>query len=125
MMNMADERRMAENEVMFREYNESTKKRFDELIDIARKEKDQLLLENTSLPLHFNCECSNENCRERIKLTPTKYGEIHKKRDHFIVLKGHEIPKIERTIAEGKDYLVVEKLIDPPETAKKLNPTNL
>lgn len=125
MIKPTDERRMAENEVMFREYNENTKKRFDELAEIAREEKDPLLLVNASLPLHFNCECSNENCRERIMLKPSTYEEIHKKRDHFIVLKGHEIPEIEKTINEGRDYLVVQKHMDPPETAEKLNPTNL
>ena len=109
------ERRMAENEAVFREYNERAKKAFDEFQRVAKEEGQEGFILDNDTPLHFYCECSDLNCRQRIKLNPSHYNEIHKRRDHFIVICGHDIKAIERVVKETPDYCIIEKFKQPPE----------
>jgi hypothetical protein len=119
------EHRMAENEVIFREYNESVQKGFDELKKIAQEENDKWSIPQSDTPVHFYCECSDENCRERVILLPSRYAEIHKRRDRFVVIPGHQTKTIERVIHKETGYYVVEKLVTPPESASGLQKTDV
>jgi hypothetical protein len=118
-------RQMAENEVVFREYNERIQKGFDELARLAREEGRSDLVFEDDLPLQFYCECSDENCRERLLLKPSEYAQIHDKRTRFIVVKGHQTDAIEQVIAETSGYAVVQKTVDVPNAATKLNATSV
>lgn len=115
------ERRKIENEVVFREYNERIKKGFDELKKIAREDKQEEFVKEHDIPLSFYCECCDNDCKERIKLTQSFYTDIHKHRDRFIVLCGHESLDIERVLSTHEQYCVVEKLTMPPATASILH----
>lgn len=111
MVDNFSERRLAENEVFFREANQNISKGFKELKDIANEEGDEEWAKNADEPINFYCECSNIKCRERIGLKPSEYENIHKNSSQFAVLPGHNIPEIERIVNSSENYLVVEKNI--------------
>lgn len=118
-------RRLVENEVVFRRANEKVQKRLKDLNIQAKADGHTPLVRNDDLPLHFFCECSDENCRERIVLKSSKYESLHKNRRQFIVLPNHQAPIVERVIIKQPEYAVVEKSITPPENVSGLKPTPL
>ncbi len=75
------------------------------------------------MTLHFYCECSNEDCHERIALPLSKYKEIHSDRSRFIVMPEHEVPSIENVVSKKTKYSVVDKFVTPLETAATLKAT--
>lgn len=119
----SSERRMAENEVVFREYNERVLKGFEELTEIAKEDGQEAYVANNDHPLFFYCECSDENCRQRVQLKPSRYATIHKQRDRFIILCGHETRSIEQIISTEADFCIVEKFITPLRKVTKLQKT--
>lgn len=123
------ERRLVENEVVFRQRNEQITKDLEALQKAAESEGHDSIAQNakydSGVPLHFYCECSDENCRQRIVLKPKEYSELHANSSQFIVIPGHHVPKIERVVLTTGNYEVVEKYITPPATADHLNPTPL
>ena len=125
MVQTLSERRMIENEAVFREHNERIKKDFDELKKVAKEEGQEVFISEEDKLLHYYCECSDENCRKRIKLRFSRYNEIHKQRDHFVIVCGHESTKIERVVNKGKEFCIVKKFITPPESAPRLNKTEI
>ncbi len=119
------ERRMAENEVVFRNYNEGIQKGFDEAKKYAKEDGQEDLISEEDLPLLFYCECSDENCTIRVSLKLSRYSEIHKARDRFVIASGHETLAIERIISKEADFYIVEKFTVPPEGVTELKPTDL
>ncbi len=109
-------RRLIENEVVFRKSNERAQK----LMQKRNSSKD-----GKEVSLHFYCECANEDCRDRVVLTPSRYQELHINRKRFVIKKGHDVKTIERVINNQSQYSVVEKYLKPPETAMKLQRTSL
>lgn len=118
-------RRLSENEVVFRTYNENVESKIEEMKDVAAEEDQTLPVSPDDMPLLFYCECSDEDCHKRISLLPKKYSDIHKARNRFIVLRDHEVKEIERIVRSEKDYHVVEKFVDVPKHATSLNNTDL
>jgi hypothetical protein len=105
-MKKRDERRLAENEVIFKQIN---------------KDVDGFLHDvgvQNLLVTPFYCECSSLECRERIELTPAEYERIHKSLRHFIVLPGHQIPAIEQVIEQRDNFNVVEKKTEIPSPSE-------
>jgi hypothetical protein len=120
------ELRWAENEVYFRQRNKGAIDDLSEMKDTAKSEDQESILEDTGDDdLLFYCECANEDCHERIELTINEYEKHHKSPSRFIVKTGHNQPEIERIVAEGGTFVVVEKYIEPPQHVDKLNPTDL
>jgi hypothetical protein len=117
--------RMAENEVIFREYNERVQRGLIELKELAQETDQTSLIEDDAISLHFYCECSDENCLQRIIMKPNAYRKIHKKRNAFIVIPGHEVPSIETITHKEKGYAVVEKFVKIPQNPTSLNRTPL
>lgn len=117
------ERRMAENEVFFRQRNEAMQKSLEEFRSMALEHGQHELIDGEDTPLYFYCECADEDCRKRIEIRPSVYDEIHKNRRKFIVVCGHETPSIEHIIERNDDFCVVKKKKAPPATASKTNPT--
>lgn len=105
-MNQQDERRLAENEVLFKAINKEVE---GFMHDLGTQ---HLVL------VPFFCECSDMKCRERIELSAAEYERIHQTPKRFIVLNGHERPAIERVVARHDTYSVVEKLVDLPEISE-------
>jgi hypothetical protein len=114
---------MIQNEVIFREYNERVQASLEEFKRLADKEGHKALAQDTDIPLHFYCECSDENCRQRVVMRPSTYAEIHENRRRFVMVPGHEVDAIESVMSRHDDYSVVEKKVEPPETADRLKPT--
>lgn len=114
----ASERRLVENEIVFRQLNEQIQKGIDEANRIAAEDEQSHLRIQQSKdddPLHFYCECADENCVRRVVLSHHDYNTIHRRRDHFVILPGHERPQVEDVVQREEGYFVVEKKIMPPE----------
>ncbi len=119
------EMRQIENEVVFRKANEQVQKSLAKLKAMAVQDGHRTLVPDGSMELHFCCECSDENCRERIVMSLDAYRSVHNDRSYFIVLPGHETVAIEKVIAKSAKYSVVEKFITPSEKATTLNTTTV
>ena len=119
------ERRLAENEVYFRERNKRIQDGFDEINQIASDQGDDPHTYNQTTPIHFYCECSDETCTQRIKISMDEYNTIHKNNKAFVIVPGHEVVEYEHVVSKNRSYYVVEKYVNPPSTATKLNPTDL
>lgn len=117
------ERRLVENQLVFRQANEQVPKDLDSIKAAAESEGRNSLVHKIDVPLHFYCECSDENCRKRIVMKSSQYKDLHQNNSQFVLVPGHDIPEIERIVQKSDDYIVVEKYRNPPETAEKLKPT--
>jgi hypothetical protein len=98
-------RRAARNQSLFREVNER--------------------IEDLSSPASFAgfvCECMNESCDERVRLTVHEYEHIRAGANRFLVLPGHQVPEVEETVETRDRYLVVAKLGSGEDVAESLDP---
>lgn len=118
-------RKLVENEVMSRKPNEKMSKGFDILNEIAEEDGQTHLLPEIDPNILFFCECSDENCKDRVELKKSAYDEIHQDNKHFLLLPEHNVPTIERTIQTEDNYIVVEKFEDPPENVASFNATDI
>jgi hypothetical protein len=87
------ELRAAQNQMLFRSINDQIK----ELGDGATPE------------LEFACECADESCSDKIRLSAIQFLGIESEQNRFIVLRGHEIPEVEDVVAERASFLIVSK----------------
>jgi len=94
-------RRLAENEVIYREVNQNIQQFLDEV-------------DHRNHAVSFYCECSREDCRKRIKLTTKEYGKLHQNNRQFIVIDRHEVAEVEKIIKHCDGFNVVEKFISTP-----------
>jgi hypothetical protein len=90
----ASEERVARNEALFREFNE----RVEHLADTVAADR-----------IRFVCECGDLDCLERVELTRAAYEEVRSDARRFVLAPVHDDPEIERVVAGGEGYLVVEK----------------
>ena len=100
--------RAAHNEEIFRNINEKIEE---------GAERHQVV---SMLPFH--CECGQLTCTETIELEPSTYDEIASHPLRFIVIPSHRIAEIERVVAEGDGYLVVEKLAEARAEIERQHP---
>jgi hypothetical protein len=91
----AHEERLAKNENLFRALNEN-------IVEIAGTLGDET-------PYEFVCECSTQDCFERLLLTLRQYEEVRENGAHFLLAPGHEDIEIEQVVAARTSYVVVEK----------------
>ena len=103
------ERRQIENEMIFRRANETVSEGLDELDADHVADGNPQLAQDEDMTLHFICECSDEDCMERIPIKLRTYQTIHEDRDAFIVKPTHEVEIIEKVVAEEAEYSVVKK----------------
>jgi hypothetical protein len=104
-MNELSERRMAENELLFRHTNNKNKKRHQR----------EYPADDNELFIDFYCECSDRTCRERISISVEEYERAHKNNKQFIALPNHENKSIEQVIRKEGLFNVIEKYVDPAE----------
>lgn len=116
---------MVENEAYFRQANRQVVQGLKDLLKLAKREKYRHPLPDENHPIGFYCECSDENCRLRLKLTPALYQKLHKNSSQFILSPGHHVPKIEKITKSKKDFILVEKYMTPPEKVDTLHATNV
>lgn len=68
------------------------------------------------------CECGNTDCNERIVLTEAEYDKLRRIPTHFAVLRGHDIPAVERVVEQNERFVVVEKFGESAKAAIRLDP---
>jgi hypothetical protein len=58
----------------------------------------------------FVCECSDQNCTERVEATLDEYEHVRADATRFLVRPGHEDSRVERVVERrGRRHAVVEK----------------
>ena len=100
-------KRLAENELVLREANEEIERE-------AREEERAGGLRDPEL--EFFCACGRPDCDAKLLLTLSEYEAVSEP-DRFIVAPGHANPEIEQVVEEHDRYVVVEKRIQPDESA--------
>jgi hypothetical protein len=104
--------RLARNEAIFREINERT-----------RSLQERFGPEDpTTAYEEFLCECGDQLCVERVKLTVREYEAVRAESTQFVVRPGHSVPRIERVVKENERFTVVVKLGDAAEVAADRDP---
>src|ERR1700751_4399213 len=92
---MDRQQQIEENEKLFREVNER----------VAQMHRG---FQAGSDP-EWVCECGDETCFEKVRLSLDDYLEIRARNDWFFVRPGHVKPDVERVVKSDDGYLVVEK----------------
>ena len=89
-------RRIAQTQALFREVNE----RINQIAgDFGVAEGFSIL-----------CECASNECQEQIELTQTEYEDLRRMPTHFAVLRGHDVPAVERVVQKNNRFVTVEKV---------------
>jgi hypothetical protein len=105
----AREKRLAENETLFREVNE-------------RIEALALTHGHDKHVYDFYCECSNVHCDLRLSLPLSAYERARSDAAVFLVAIGHELPEIEDVVLRGDGFQFVKKHGEAAEIAEKADP---
>ena len=104
------ERRIGENEALFRVVNEQATGMNVALADVTES-------------FTIVCECGQIECLERLRVPPDVYERTRAHGARFFVLRGHVIPDTESVVDEGDGYLIVEKDAgEPADLAEALDP---
>lgn len=119
------ERRMIENEMIFRRANELVGDKLDEIDANHIADGNPHLVRSDDILLRFKCECSDENCEARIPVQLSVYRKVHQNRNAFIVKLKHQVSAIEKVILTADNYCVVEKNNSTPEPGDTLNKTSI
>jgi hypothetical protein len=101
-MTVASLERLARNEALFREVNET-------VAELSAHWDDAATAQHA-----FVCECAGLDCREQLKLSLDEYRRLRARSDCFAVKPGHEMgPALERVVGAHCDYVIVEKQVTP------------
>ena len=90
------QRRIGENEALFRSVNEKVQK----LGGAFSTSTDTFVIV---------CECGTQSCMEHIELQPAEYERVRHNPLHFLIKPGHEFREAEEVIERTDRYWVVEK----------------
>ena len=115
------EQRQIENEMIFRRMNENVGDDLGALDAMYIADDDIHMIRDENILLMFKCECSDENCENRVALKLSEYQEIHSNRNTFIVKTDHQVDPIEKVMVKKKAYNVVRKnnsTAEPNDTLK-------
>ena len=104
----ARDKRMAENEALFREVNERMEAVAHRL--------------GPNVPYEFLCECANADCTFRLTLPTQVYESVRADARQFVVLPLHFTPEIEELVIENDTYWVVRKTGEAAEYVERLDP---
>ena len=104
------ERRLGENEALFRHVNERIRE-IGEGFSLVATHTD------------FVCECADPKCTEKISMTLEEYEAVRAEGDLFVIRDGHDVPDVESIVETTEGYAVVRKHPgDPAELAEELDP---
>ena len=103
------ERRMGENEAIFRAANER----------MARwEERDRL----DAVELYF-CECADPTCMQKARLRGSDYERARSDPTHFFVVPGHEVEDVETVLESHPEWVLVQKdEADARDVAEETDP---
>ncbi len=90
------DRRIAENERVFREVNE----RLDSLQRAFASVTDRVSLV---------CECGDGTCVAQVEMTTRDYEELRADPTQFAVVRGHDVGDLEQVVVSRDGYDVVRK----------------
>jgi hypothetical protein len=102
------EERIGRNEVLFREVNE----RVEEIQSgegVARR-------------FDFLCECADRDCVEAVSLSLAEYEDVRSESTQFVVVPGHEAPRVEFIVRVEDRFAVVRKQGEAAEFAERHDP---
>jgi len=102
------ERRLAQNEALFREVNERVEAVAHQL--------------GPEVPYEFVCECANADCTFRVAIPLRDYETIRSDPKQFVVLPLHYTPEVEDLVAERDSYWLVRKSGEAGDYVEKLDP---
>ena len=88
------DRRLTENEQLFRRANE----------EAAR----QSLRGDVPAEVEVVCECTDRDCRQTLTMATAEYQWLRQNPSRFVVLPGHEAPAIEQVVDRFDGYVIVE-----------------
>jgi hypothetical protein len=100
---------LAKNEELFRTVNE----RIEAL--------SQTVAQDDSM-MEYLCECDRPDCCDKVRATRGEYESVRAESTHFIVLPGHEDPRVERVVLSNERFLIVEKQGAAAEDARENDP---
>jgi len=60
-------------------------------------------------PIEFICECSDIDCKETVSVSIAEFERLHRRKNRFLIVKGHKTPQIEHTIDRKGAVELVEK----------------
>ncbi|HSO02467.1 MAG TPA: hypothetical protein VLS46_08055 [Gaiellaceae bacterium] len=103
------QRRLAENELIFREVNERVR-----AIAAVHGSDDHVY--------EFYCECSNADCTFQVQVRLADYEAVRADPARFLVAPGHALPEIEVVADRSGAWWVVEKKGEAAELAAELDP---
>ena len=89
------ERRLGENEALFRAANERM---------ADWEERDRI----EAVELYF-CECADPACRLKVRIRGSDYERVRRDPTHFFVAPGHEVADVETVLESHSDWVLVEK----------------
>lgn len=90
------DRRVGENELLFREVNERVKE-ISDTFSFRMPQED------------FICECGDESCTQRVRVSAEEYEQVRSQPTQFFVLPGHELPDVETVVQTSDRFSVVQK----------------
>jgi hypothetical protein len=102
------ERRLAQNEALFREVNERVETLGHQL--------------GPAVPYEFVCECANVDCTFRLTLPLPVYEQVRADSRQFVVLPLHYTPEVEELVAEEEGYWIVRKTGESGDFVEQLDP---
>src|ERR671930_749536 len=73
----------------------------------------------------FLCECGDDNCTEKVRLTFAAYEDVRSDETHFVVFPGHEKQGVEDVVAHGDSYRIVRKHPAEASMAEETDPHRL
>ena len=103
------ERRLAQNEALFREVNEKV-----EQIAALHGDDDHVY--------EFYCECANADCTLHVAATLTAYEGVREHPTRFLVYPEHALPDIENVLDRTGTYWIVEKTGEAAAYVTQLDP---
>jgi len=106
------ERRLAENEALFREVNERTQA-VNQMWSRAAGDEP---------PFQIVCECGHADCSVPLHVSPALYESVREHGARFLVASGHELPDVERILERHDELLVIEKTGASKPIAERFDP---
>jgi hypothetical protein len=103
------EKRLAQNETLFREVNERV-----EAIAAAHGDDEHVY--------EFYCECSNADCTLQVPVTIAGYEAVRAYPHRFLIFPGHVLPDIEDVVEQTDSWWVVEKTGEAASFVTRLDP---
>jgi hypothetical protein len=106
------ERRIGENEAIFRALNEEVRGLTATFTTPAEA-------------MRIVCECGTRSCTEQFAIRPDEYANVRDDPTLFVLKPGHELPETEHVVDRREGYWIVRKDPGlPAELARATDPTS-